>query len=156
MATKVKFLNPHKAEVETFDGEVYTMHFINPMNYLTDQQFDGYFTKCMIELFDKYYKGDPEVIRGAITRDMFLCHLDPTFCLVDDRDKERVRIGNRIREIRKTLGLDAKKVASIAGIDPANFSRIEQGRFSVGLDILCKIAGALNMKLDFVPNNMIK
>ncbi|MBR5436575.1 MAG: helix-turn-helix transcriptional regulator [Muribaculaceae bacterium] len=154
MATKVTFLNPHRAEIETFDGKVYIMHFINPVNYLTDKQFDGYFTKCMIELFDTYYKGDPKVIRGAITREMYLHHLDGTFSLIDDRDEERVRIGSRIKEIRNALGLDAKDVASIAGIDPANFSRIEQGRFSVGLDILCKIAGALNMTLDFVPKNI--
>lgn len=38
------------------------------------------------------------------------------------------------------------------GIDAGNLSRIEQGRFSVGIDILNKIASVINTSLDFVPN----
>ena len=70
-----------------------------------------------------------------------------------DRDKERERIGNRIKELRKEKDIDAKTLAKRIGIDAGNLSRIEQGKFSVGIDILNKIASALNMRIDFVPQN---
>ena len=64
--------------------------------------------------------------------------------------QERVRIGTRIRELRKEKNIEAKMLAQIANIDAANLSRIEQGRYSVGLDILSKIAHALGAKIELV------
>ena len=63
---------------------------------------------------------------------------------------DRTRIGTRIREIREERGIDAKDLAKLAGIDAANLSRIENGKYSVGLDILSKIATALGKKVDFI------
>lgn len=67
-----------------------------------------------------------------------------------DRDLDRERIGHRIKELREIQHLDAKTLAQKAGITPANMSRIEQGKYSPGLDILCRIASALGMQIDFV------
>lgn len=67
-----------------------------------------------------------------------------------DRDAERIRIGARIKEIREKRQLSALQLAIKANIDPANLCRIEQGRYSAGLDILSKIASALGSKLDIV------
>ena len=44
--------------------------------------------------------------------------------------------------------------ADAAGIDAANLSRIEQGRYSVGLDILSRIAFVLGAHIDLVPNQI--
>ena len=66
------------------------------------------------------------------------------------RSEERKRIGERIKELRKKRNLDAKSLASRIGIDASNLSRIEQGHYSVGFDILSKIASALNAKVDIV------
>ena len=84
---------------------------------------------------------------------MYRNRLDPIHWIMNDRDKERERIGNRIKELRKEQNMDAKTLAQQVGIDAGNLSRIEQGKFSVGLDILNKIASVLNMKIDFVPQN---
>lgn len=65
-------------------------------------------------------------------------------------DNERKRIGKRIREIREEKRIEARQLSAITGINPANLSRIEQGKVSTGLDILSKIANALGYKLDFV------
>jgi transcriptional regulator with XRE-family HTH domain len=46
--------------------------------------------------------------------------------------------------------MEAKQLAMLADIDAANLSRIEQGRYSVGLDILSKISQALGVKIDLV------
>ena len=75
---------------------------------------------------------------------------------MNDRGKERERIGRRIKELRNQQNIDAKTLAQRVGIDAGNLSRIEQGKFSVGLDILCKIASALNMRIDFVPQTNTK
>ena len=58
MATNVEFLDPKRVRVDTSVGDSYILGFNNSMNYQIDQQWDGFFTKCVIGLFDKYYKGD--------------------------------------------------------------------------------------------------
>ncbi|NPD81206.1 helix-turn-helix transcriptional regulator [Prevotella sp. PINT] len=69
------------------------------------------------------------------------------------KDEERIRIGNRIREIREENHLEAKALASLTGIDAANLCRIEQGKQSVGIDILSRIANAMGYKIEFVKLN---
>ncbi|MBO7607463.1 MAG: helix-turn-helix transcriptional regulator [Paludibacteraceae bacterium] len=72
--------------------------------------------------------------------------------LLPDQDKmeERQRIGARIKELRQKQNIDARSLALRAGIDASNLSRIEQGHYSVGLDILAKIANALNAQIDII------
>ncbi|MCK0190851.1 helix-turn-helix transcriptional regulator [Arenibacter sp. F20364] len=64
--------------------------------------------------------------------------------------QERIRIGAKIRELRKEKNIEAKILAQLANIDAANLSRIEQGRYSVGLDVLSKIALALGSKIEMI------
>ena len=61
----------------------------------------------------------------------------------------RKRIGQRIREIRE-LSLTQQELADRTGIQRCHIARIEAGRYSVGLDTLEKIAGALGREVDFV------
>ena len=67
-----------------------------------------------------------------------------------DREKERSRIGSRLKQIRERKGMEAKSIARLAGIDPSNLSKIEAGRYSVGLDILSKIASTIGASVDIV------
>ena len=55
-----------------------------------------------------------------------------------DRSVERERIGEKIRHLRESKGMEAKQLAMLTNIDASNLCRIEQGRYSVGLDILTK------------------
>lgn len=64
--------------------------------------------------------------------------------------QERVRIGARIRELRKEKNIEARVLAQAANIDAANLSRIEQGRYSVGLDILSRISFVLGAKIELI------
>lgn len=73
-----------------------------------------------------------------------------------DRNNERERIGRRIKELREEQKMDAKTLANKAGVTPANMSRIEQGKYSPGLDVICRIANALGMQLDFVKETTIQ
>ena len=151
MNTKVEFLDPTRVRVETGDGDTFILGFASSMNYQIDQKWDGFFSKCITGLFDKYYRGDINEAWNSIMRGLFQNRLDPIHWVMNDRDKERERIGNRIKELRKEQNMDAKTLAQKIGIGAGNLSRIEQGKFSVGIDILNKIASVLQMKIDFVP-----
>lgn len=63
---------------------------------------------------------------------------------------ERKRIGERIAEIRKAKGISQAKLAELTGLDSGHIARIELGKYSTGVDVLAKIAGALEYKLDLV------
>ena len=69
-----------------------------------------------------------------------------------NRQSERARIGRRIKELREAKRMEARDLALLTGIDPANLSRIEQGKYSTGLDILSRIAIVLDAHLDLIPN----
>ncbi len=156
MATNVEFLDQTRAKVETSEGDTYILGYSDTMNYQIEEKWDGHYTKSVAALFDKYYQGDDAALWGPILVGMYQAKLNPFLWVIKDRDKERERIGNRIKDLRKAQGMDAKDLAQKVGIDAGNLSRIEQGKFSVGLDILNKIASVLNMKFDFVPLNELR
>lgn len=60
------------------------------------------------------------------------------------RAAEQARyIGARLRELRQRRGLTQSKVASIAGIEPSNLSRIENGRFDLSTSTLWRVLAAM-------------
>ena len=63
---------------------------------------------------------------------------------------DRVRIGNRIKELRQKRGVSTYQLAEMTGLKQPNIARIESGRYSTGIDVLSKIASALGCDLDFV------
>ena len=65
---------------------------------------------------------------------------------------ERERIGKRITEIRTEKGISIFELADLTGLKKQNIFRIESGKYSADLDILSKIADALNCTLDFIEN----
>lgn len=148
--SKVSFIDDLRAKVELENGETWIVGFPTPFNYLSGEHF----IQLLGWAFDLYWglKGtiedDFRQINGMLYQDgyemMFFIVLEPK------RSEERKRIGERIRELRKKRNLDAKSLAARIGIDASNLSRIEQGHYSVGLDILSKIATALNSKVDIV------
>lgn len=62
----------------------------------------------------------------------------------------RQRIGRRIREIRGTLSLTQQELAERTGIQQCHIARIEAGKYSVGLDVLQRIADVFGMNVDFI------
>ena len=62
----------------------------------------------------------------------------------------RKRIGERIRQLRKERGMSQTELAEKAGLVQPHIVRIEQGRYSVGLDTLQAIAKALGCTVDMV------
>jgi len=62
----------------------------------------------------------------------------------------RIRIGDRIKELREAAGLSQKELAEKCDLRQQHIARVELGKYSTGIDILSKIAAALGVRLDFV------
>ena len=150
MKTKVSFVEPKKVLVETYLGDNFILGFQSEMNYLMENQFDARFTEFLSTVFDHIYKGDDSIIMGEVTRLLNINGFESVFYFHRDKIKQRLNIGERIKELRQIKGLDARTLAYQAGIDAANLCRIEQGKYSPGFDVLSKIANAMGMKIDFV------
>lgn len=69
---------------------------------------------------------------------------------MNEIENTRKRIGREIVEMRVIRKMTQEDVANKAGLRPNHISRIENGKFSVGLDTLAKIAGALDCSIELV------
>lgn len=61
---------------------------------------------------------------------------------------QREHMGQAIRTLRTRRSLTQAGLAHLAGITQSNLARIEAGKYSVGLDVLNKIANALGVKVE--------
>lgn len=59
----------------------------------------------------------------------------------------RKKVGGMIAEIRKSKGLTQEDLSLIAGLDRTNIAKIENGKYSVGVDVLGKICKALGVEI---------
>lgn len=64
--------------------------------------------------------------------------------------EKRKIMGERIRELRTAQGWTQEQLAEIAGITAANIRSIEFGKYATTLDVLNKIARALNAELRII------
>lgn len=152
------FLDDFTIEVIAQDGE----KFIWKTLFSTPKQKQQYYAERLAYYFEKYFENNiGDNIGMSIQYWVWIRMTYYEGLAIEggkgERDderiflyQERVRIGTRIRELRKEKNIEAKMLAQIANIDAANLSRIEQGRYSVGLDILSKIAYALGAKIELV------
>lgn len=68
----------------------------------------------------------------------------------DGKDDIRQIIGKRIAQLRVEAGMSQARLAELTGMAQPHIARIEAGRYSVGIDILGKIAAALDKRVDLV------
>ncbi len=68
--------------------------------------------------------------------------------LSEPEKEHREKIGSRLRELREDAGLTVRDLALKAGVTPANVTNIEYGRYSVGLDVLVRIASVLGASVE--------
>ena len=76
---------------------------------------------------------------------------------MEQKDTEtRVRIGKEIAARREKMGLTQKELADIVDLKSSAVSRIENGKLSVGIDMLSKIADTLNHNVELVKKRKHK
>jgi DNA-binding Xre family transcriptional regulator len=153
---QAKFLDDLTIEVTDQDGE----KFIWKTYFPTPKQDQKHYAERLAYYFEKYFEDNIDMsMQYWIWIQMTYYEGIAINGGKGDREEERillyqerVRIGARIRELRKEKNIDAKMLAQIANIDAANLSRIELGKYSVGIDILSKILFVLGCHIDIVPN----
>ena len=146
--TQAEVLDSKVVKVTAPDGEEFQV--LCQIGKYISEETRKYELHLVEAIFDKNYSPDKELMINNIWRDAMLNGISFLGISSGDRQGERTRIGNRIRQIREERGIEARDLAKLAGIDAANLSRIENGKYSVGIDILSKIAASLGKKLDLV------
>lgn len=157
MNTRVSFITPREVLVETSVGDDVVLGFSDDLNYQIEQQSVIKFTHNLAVLFDHFYQGDSSVIFGEINRQLAINNyrMIQSCSIFGQRQKvaRRAKLGARIKQLRAEQGMDAKTLARLSGIDAANLCRIEAGKYSVGFDILSRVAFMLGKKIEFVDLN---
>ncbi len=148
--SRAQILNEHEVEVQTPDGEIFTM-WSDLAKYDSDE-YKKYVLHLIEFIFDRNFSDDKEKMINRISMD-FMRNAVPSVGIGHgNRQGERERIGKRIKELREAKKMEARDLAILTGIDAANLSRIEQGKYSTGVDILSRICIILDAHLDLIPN----
>lgn len=146
--SKARIVDSKMVEVTAPNGEVFQV--LCQVGAYLSEETRKYELHLIEAIFDKNFSGDKELMTNNIWRESFTRGVTFLGISSGDRQGERIRIGGRIRQIREERKMEARDLAKLAGIDAANLSRIENGKYSVGIDILSKIAAVLGKKIDFV------
>lgn len=146
--TKAEVIDSKVVKVTAPDGEVFQV--LCQIGKYISEETRKYELHLIEAIFDKNYSPDKELMINNIWRDAIMNGISFMGMSSGDRQGERTRIGSRIRQIRVQRDIEARDLARLAGIDAANLSRIENGKYSVGIDILSKIAASLGKKIDLV------
>ena len=145
-----QILDDHYVEVQTQDGEIFRI--LSDIAKYDSDEYKAYVLHLIEFIFDRNFSDDKEKMVNRIHRDMILNAVHSLGMDSGNRQSERQRIGQRIRELREAKKMEARDLAILTGIDAANLSRIEQGKYSTGIDILSRICVVLDAHLDLVPN----
>lgn len=146
--SKAWIVDSKMVEVTAPDGEIFQV--LCQVGAYLSEETRKYELHLIEAIFDKNFSQDKELMTNNIWRESFARGVAFLGISSGDRQGERIRIGRRIRQIREERNVEARDLAKLAGIDAANLSRIENGKYSVGIDILSKIAAVLGKKIDFV------
>lgn len=148
--SRAQILDDYYVEVQTPDGEIFKI--MSDMAKYFSQEYKAYLLHLIEFIFDRNFSDDKEIMINRISRDLLLNAVPSMGMDSGNRQDERIRIGRRIRELREAKKMEARDLALLTGIDAANLSRIEQGKYSTGVDILSRICVVLDAHLDLVPN----
>lgn len=64
-----------------------------------------------------------------------------------DNEREKKSLGAHIRDARTRKGVSQRQLALITGTSRSYLWRIESGTADVGIDVLCRIARALDVEV---------
>ena len=66
-----------------------------------------------------------------------------------------MKLNEKIKRIRKDKGMSQAEMADMTGIHKAHFSRIERVKFQPSIDLLKKMAKALDVTTDYLLNDEV-
>ena len=110
---------------------------------------EDYYRKAIEDLFQQHDFKSTSELYGLFVWWFARAGLEYPITIANFSTEERKRVGALLKDIRKKKNMKASELAVLTDIDAANISRIENGKYSPGLDVLSKIANALGYKIDF-------
>lgn len=149
--SRAKILDDRCVEVQTPDGEIFKIES-GIAKFISDET-RAYYLHLVEFIFDRNFSADKELMVNRIMEDFIFNSVPWMGIDSGNRQPERARIGRRIKELREAKKMEARDLAILTGIDAANLSRIEQGKYSTGVDILSRICVILDAHLDLIPND---
>lgn len=145
-------------ELKAPDEKIIEIIFEDASGYEVDDRVVDRYKEALTIIVDNFYKLKESPAYENMDLQSYLCgnllrcgFTSPILVLY--RNGYREEIGRKIKSLRAQKGMEAKKLAALIGIDAAHLSRIEQGKISVGIDTLGKIAYVLGCTIDIVPAN---
>lgn len=63
------------------------------------------------------------------------------------KSDERTKIGDAVRELREKKGYSLRQLSELSGVSYQNITKIEHGRYNVSVDILGRLATALDASI---------
>lgn len=150
--SRAQILDDRLVEVQTQDGEIFQI--ISNLGTYSSGEYRDYELHLIEFIFDRNFSDDKEQMINRISWEFIRNGVHSLGMNSGNRHNERIRIGKRIKELREAHKMEARDLALLTGIDAANLSRIEQGKYSTGVDILSRICVVLDAHLDLIPNNL--
>ena len=149
--SRAQILDDRLVEVQTPDGEIFQI--ISNLGTFISGEYRDYELHLIEFIFDRNFSDDKEQMINRISWEFIRNGVHSLGMSSGNRQSERTRIGKRIKELREAHKMEARDLALLTGIDAANLSRIEQGKYSTGVDILSRICIVLDAHLDLIPNH---
>jgi DNA-binding XRE family transcriptional regulator len=69
--------------------------------------------------------------------------------------KCRIKMGEKIREIREKKGYNQEQLADIMKVSRTTISKIESGKFNCSLDYLSKFSWYLGFEFNLIDNSQL-
>ena len=70
-----------------------------------------------------------------------------TYAFAMDSESEKRSLGYRIRQLREDKNVSQRQLALMTGTSRSYLWKLEGGKADVGIDVLCRIARALDVKV---------
>ena len=67
-----------------------------------------------------------------------------------EKQEVRMKIGTQLVEARERQGYSIRELAEKCGVNYVTISKIENGKFNVGLDVIARIANVLGLEVELV------
>ncbi len=71
--------------------------------------------------------------------------------IVTDEKLNREYLGAQLQKLRKHRKISMRALAQMSDIDYGNLSKIENGKVSVGYEVLCRLLQSLDVIPEFIP-----
>ena len=68
--------------------------------------------------------------------------------MIEEKSLNRLRIGQKIAELRQERGLSVRQLGEMSGVSYQNITKIEHGKYNVSIDLLTKVLNVLDSQIE--------